>query len=96
MPPLRTYQPRNGIHISSFLVTKQLSGRKAKLPKMSNMHWCLAAISAAPLGRFSRPRTSTRMSQITRSRAVVPTPYQDRARVTQALGPSSSGSISRP
>jgi hypothetical protein len=41
---------------------------------MSNMHWCLEATRAAPIGMCSRPRTSTRTSQMTRNSQVTTVP----------------------
>ena len=84
------YQPKKGIHISSFFSTKQASGSQVNWAKTSNMHWCLGATRAAPVGMCSRPRTSTRMPAM-RKRAMTPPAQTSSAFSTQRRGPSSSG-----
>src|SRR5690606_26919017 len=59
-------QPKKGRAISSFFITMQGSSRRTKGTMTSSIPWCLAAIRAAPDGRFPRPRNSTRTSQIQR------------------------------
>ncbi len=88
------YQPKNGIHISSFLVTKQLSGSQANWAKTSSMQWCFGAISAAPFGMYWSPRNSTLMPQTTPSRPITTRDQMRQDRTIQILGPSIRGEIS--
>ena len=84
------YQPNQGIHISSFFMTKQEEGRTPNWAKTSSMHWCLGAISAGPLGMCSRPRTSTLMPQTT-SRPTTPRLQKANMASVQRVGPRKSG-----
>ena len=77
-------KPKKGMRMNSLREMKQLSVSRGKAPKMSNMHWCFEAISAAPVGMYWRPRTSTLMSQITRSSQVTDAPQ---LRITQTAAP---------
>jgi len=90
---LDAYQPKNGIHISSFLVTKQLSGSQANWAKTSSMQWCLGAIRAAPVGMCWAPRSSTLMSQMTPSRPMTTRDQMRHDRTIQILGPNIRGEM---
>src|SRR5579859_97388 len=93
MRAFEAYHPRNGIHINSFLVTKQLSGSQANWANTSNMHWCLGAISARPFGMNARPRNSTRIPQTRRNNSRMPNVQMRQERTIQIRGASASGEI---
>ena len=84
------YQPSHGIQASSFFITKAEPGSQANWAKTSSMHWCLGATSAAPLGIYCWPRSSTRMPQ-TGSMPTTPRPQKLNIASVHRAGPSSSG-----
>ena len=58
--------------------------------KVSQADWCLAATRQAPSGSFSRPRTSTRVPQITFSHHRLASPCRRRPCMAQRRGANSS------
>jgi hypothetical protein len=67
MPNFQANQPKTGIHMSSRFSTMAGSSSSGNSAKVSHTDWCLPATSAAPAGRCSRPRTSTRVPAIASS-----------------------------
>ena len=58
--------------------------------KVSQADWCLDATRQAPLGSFSRPRTSKRVPQITFSHHRLASPCSRSPSIAQRRGASSS------
>ncbi len=79
------------MRISSLRITKQESSSQANWANTSNMHWCFGATIARPAGMCSRPRSSTRMSQIRRSCTKMPRVQNLKAASVQRRGQTISG-----
>ena len=87
----QAYQPKNGMQHQLLAHHEAGVGQPTNWAKTSNMHWCLAATSARPVGMCSRPRISTRMPQMTRSSTITPRAQNLNARPRSSGAADSSG-----
>jgi hypothetical protein len=60
LPDFRMYQPISGTFSNSRFRRKTGSSSSKWKTSVSHADWCLAAITAAPWGKFSRPITRQR------------------------------------